>query len=374
MKRLGFGAGVLFWLLMPGTNAPAMAQIAPRLTGSVVIDQLQTAQHDLAIRAASLPSSSLGTTSQRLAGLADALRAALDSEADKPIDLIAADARASAYRAYAAAQRTQAYLQASKGCLDADANAMADALATTVDLLAAGTGSAKLQPVINGVETLDHRPLFVLRSSAKDTAFALVGANLFDAQCEDPAVTATDAHGKPQSVQPRVTGVLPNRIELAVADASKLQPGSYVLHVVPRRKAFLVGCSAQPETIATVQVAAPATMSVSYVVSTTCRGGRDGGRAMEQTQPLITGTMPEITGAGTVSQRIAPDSCAEPVSYAISAKVSFGDGRSASVGPISQIASAGITAGLPGGLSLSWDPSVRELYVRPAASSGKGVY
>jgi hypothetical protein len=54
--------------------------------------------------------------------------------------------------------------------------------------------------------------------------------------------------------------------------------------------------------------------------------------------------------------------------------VTFGDGHSSTVGPISQIASAGITAGLPGGLSLSWDPSVHQLVVRPAASSCKGVY
>ena len=52
----------------------------------------------------------------------------------------------------------------------------------------------------------------------------------------------------------------------------------------------------------------------------------------------------------------------------------FGDGHAVSVGPISQIASAGITAGLPGGLSLSWDPSVRQLFLRPGAASCKGVY
>jgi len=367
MKARGVAAGALFWLLMPGFGGPAVAQIAPRLTGSAVIDQLQAAQHDLAARAASLPTSSLAATSQRLAVLTDGLRAALGGDAAKPIDLIGADARAQAYRAFAVAQRTQAYLEASKGCLDADANAMADALATTVDVVAGGTGSAKLQPVINGVETLDHRPLFVLHGKGKDTAFALVGANLFDAQCEDPAVTATDEHGKPLAVQPRITGVLPNRIELALADASQLQPGSYVLHVVPRRKAFLVGCAAQPEARAAVQVAMPAKMSVSYSVSMTCSGG---GQAL----PAVAGTMPDISGAGTVSQRVALGDCADPVSYSVSAKVSFGDGRSASVGPISQIASAGITAGLPGGLTLSWDPSVRELYVRPAANSCKGVY
>lgn len=373
MRVTRLGAGILFCLLAPSPGTPAAAQIAPRLTGASVIDQLQAAQHDLAARAVSLPQSSLGATSQRLASLADALRTTLGSDVAKPIDIVAADAKGSAYRAYAVAQRTQAYLEASKGCLDADADAMADALAKTVDLVAGGNGSAKLQPIINGVETPDHRPLFVLRSGGKDTAFALVGVNLFDAQCEDPVVTATDGQGKSQNVQPVVTGVLPNRIELKLADSSQLSSGTYVLHVASRRKAFLVGCAAQPEAVAVVQVAAPAKMSVSYALTPTCSVG-NGDQGKSQAGSAITGTMPEINGSSIVSQRVALEGCADPVSYSISAKVTFGDGHSASVGPISQIASAGITAGLPGGLSLSWDPLVRELFVRPAANSCKGVY
>ena len=363
------GASLLLWLLAPSLAGSAAAQIAPRLTGSAVIGQLETAQHDLAARAAGLSHASLGATSQRLAGLADALRKTLGSDVDKPIAIIATDAKGSAYRAYAVAQRTQAYLDASKSCLDADASAMADALAKTVELLAAGGASSKLQPVINGVETADHRPLFVLRKGGKNTAFALVGANLFDAQCEDPVVTATDGQGKPQSVQPGVTGVTPNRIELKLPDSSQLQPGSYVLHVMSRHKAFLVGCAAQPEALAAVQVAAPVKVSVSYGVAATCQS-RNG----EQVMPPITGTMPDFAGRGAVSQSIAMEGCTNPISYAITAKVTFGDGHSASVGPISQIASAGITAGLPGGLSLSWDPSVRQLFVRPSTSTCKGVY
>ena len=77
---------------------------------------------------------------------------------------------------------------------------------------------------------------------------------------------------------------------------------------------------------------------------------------------------------GVASQPVAIQGCDNPVSYAVTAKVAFGDGREISVGPFSQIASAGITAGLPGGLTLSWDPSVRQLFVRPAASTCKGVY
>jgi hypothetical protein len=371
MRARSLVAGIAFGLLAPGAVTPARAQIAPRLTGSAVIEQLQAAQHDLAARAADRPHSSLGATSQRLASLTDALRKALGSDAARPIDLIAAEAKADAYRAFAVVQRTQAYLQASKGCLEADSNAMADALAATVDPVAGATGSAKLQPVVNGVETADHRPLFVLRNSGKDTSFALVGVNLFDAQCENPQVTATDARGKPQAVQPRVTGVQADRIELTLTDPARLSPGSYVLHVASRRKAFLVGCAAQPETIAAVQVAAPPKMSVSYALTATCKTGHGGDQATERT---VTGTMPEIGVTGTISQRVALVDCAEPVSYAVSAKVGFGDGRIVSVGPFSQIASAGITAGLPAGLTLSWDPSVRELFVRPASNRCKGVY
>jgi hypothetical protein len=88
----------------------------------------------------------------------------------------------------------------------------------------------------------------------------------------------------------------------------------------------------------------------------------------------VTGEMPAGVGTGTVAEYVAVDGCADPLSYAISATVTLGDGHSSTVGPISQIASAGITAGLPGGLSLSWDPSVHQLVVRPAASSCKGVY
>ncbi len=369
MKMGRLGAGILFGLLAPGLAGSALAQITPRLTGTTVVAELEAARHELSARATGLPHSSLGATSERLAGMADALRMTLGGDAGKPIESIGASAKASAYRAHAVVQRVRAFLDVSKGCQDADANAMADALASTVAQVAVASGSAKLPPVIDGVETADHRPLFVLRSSSKETAFALVGANLLDAQCEDPVVTATDAQGKRQSVQPSVTGVSSNRIELKLAGGSELQSGSYVLHVVPKHKAFLVGCTAQPEAVAAVQVAPPLKVSVSYAVAVTCRAGKDASQAM----PPVTGTMPDFTGNGAVSQQI-DTACADPLSYAVSAKAVFGDSRAVSVGPISQIASAGITAGLPGGLSLSWDPSVRQLFVRSGANSCKGVY
>lgn len=362
------GACILIGLLAPGVVGSASAQIAPRLTGTAVITQLETAQHDLATRATSLPHSSLGTTSAQLGKLVDELRDSLGKDAAKPIDLLDKDAKGRAYRASAVAQRTEAYLEAAKGCLEADATAMADALAANVGQVAAGSGSSKTLPVINAVETMDHRPLFVLHPSSKDLAFALVGANLFDAQCESPVVTATDAQGKPQAVQPGVTGVLPNRIELKLPAGARLQAGNYVLHVVAKHKAFLVGCSTQPEAVAAVQVAAPVTVSVSYALTPTCRAG-----GAEHSLPAVIGTMPDLVD-GTAAQSVAINGCPEPVSYAIAATVTFGGGRSTSVGPFSQIASAGITAGLPGGLSLSWDPSVHQIFVRAAAKTCKGVY
>ena len=370
MSMCRLGASILFGLLASGLVGSASAQMAPRLTGTSVVAELEAARQELAARASGLPHSSLGVTSERLAGMADALRKALGGDAGKPLDILDASAKASAYRAHAVAERVKAFLEASKGCLDADASAMADALAGTVVQVAAVSGSSKLPPVIDGVETADHRPLFVLHGNGKETAFALVGANLLDTQCEDPRVTATDAQGRPQDIQPSVTGVSPNRIELKLAAGSRLSPGSYVLHVVPKHKVFLRGCTAQPEAIAAVQVAPPLRVSVSYTLTATCRAGKGGERIM----PPVAGTLPDVTGTGTVSQQVDTADCTDPVSYAVSAKATFGDGHVASIGPISQIASAGITAGLPGGLTLSWDPSVRQLFVRAGASSCKGVY
>lgn len=375
VKGVGkLGAGVAMAMLalgLAGTAAgQAAPQIAPRLTGELIVTQLDTAQHDLAARAAQSPGSSLAATSQKLADLGQGLRKALGKDMAKPIDTLGNDEKAQAYRVEAVVQRAQAFLEASKGCLGSDVVAMADALAHTVALKAAASGGSKLPPVINGVETLDRRPLFVLHGDGAATAFALTGENLLDAQCASPVVSAADAQGKPQAVQPVVTGVLPNRIELKLP-AGPLPPGSYVLNVVAQRKVFLLGCTAQPPASAVLEVAPAPKVSVSYSVTQTCPAPGGGqGRAM----PAITGTMPDGAGSGTVAKYVAVDGCTDPLSYAISATVTFGDGHGSTVGPISQIASAGITAGLPGGLSLSWDPSVHQLVVRPAASSCKGVY
>jgi len=372
LGMLGAGIAIALLALVPVDPVASQAapQIAPRLTGELIVTQLEAAQQGLATQAAATPGSSLAATSRKLADLGQDLRKALGKNLAKPIDTLDNDDKAQAYRVEAVVQRTQAFLEASKGCLGQDVVAMAEALARTVALKAGNSGGSKLPPVINGVETLDRRPLFVLHGADAGVAFALTGENLLDAQCASPVVSATDAQGKRQAVQPEVTGVLPNRIELKLP-AGPLPAGSYVLDVVAQRKVFLLGCKAQPPTSAVLEVAPAPKVSVSYSLTQTCPapGGGQG-----RTMPAVTGDMPAGVGKGTVAKYVAVDGCADPLSYAVSATVTFGDGHSSTVGPISQIASAGITAGLPGGLSLSWDPSVHQLVVRPAASSCKGVY
>ena len=83
-------------------------------------------------------------------------------------------------------------------CGEQPANNLADALAASVKRLADAEDASKdAQPVIDAVETLDHKPLFALHPGDKPLAFALTGTNLSDAQCADPEVTATDGQGAP---------------------------------------------------------------------------------------------------------------------------------------------------------------------------------
>lgn len=359
---------LLFGLFAFGLASHAAAQMAPRLTGDVVISHLETAQHDLATRANALHDARLTSTGQRLAQMSDALRKALAANSAKPVEIIDEQTRAMALRADAAAQQTQVYLATSNGCIGDDAKAMVEALAVSVDQLAAAANSSKTaQPVISAVETLDHQPLLAIHADNHPLTLALVGTNLSDPQCADPQISVTDAKGAPFDGQPAITGVSPSRIELKWPSGNAFKPGSYVLHVVPKRKAFLVGCAAQPEATAAIQVAQPLKFSVSYVLSAVCGAGGN--------TPLSTGTMPDITTHGaTVSRQVDTSACADPVSYTISAKASLGDGNSASIGPITQSADASITAGLPGGLSLSWDPSIHQLFVRSGANMCKGVH
>ena len=344
----------------------AQAQIAPRLTGEAVIGRLDAVRQELAERASKLHDDRVTAASARLGTMADALRKSLGNKISQPVDIIDDSSRVAVLRADAAVQRTRTYLDTEPGCPGSDAKAMADGLAVTIDRLATASGSSKATPVISAIETIDHRPLFALHPGSTPIALALVGTNLADPQCADPQVTATDEQGKPVDAQPAITGTLPTRIELKLPNGIGSKSGTYLLHVVTKHKSFLMGCSAQPEALAVLQVTQPLRVSVNYELTATCSNG--------QRMP-VSGSLPDITAYGSTSSRqVDAAACPDPSRYAISAKVAFGDGNSASVGPVEQSATADITLGLPAGFTLSWSPSTRTVFVRSAASVCKGVY
>jgi len=359
------------WLALLGccgalVTGHAQAQIAPRLTGEAVVGRLDAVRQELADRASKLHDDHLTAASARLGTMADALRKSLGNKISQPVDIIDDSSRVAVWRADAAVQRTRAYLDAEPGCPGSDAKAMADGLAATIDRLATASGSSKATPVISGVETIDHRPLLAIHPGTTPIAFALVGTNLADPQCADPQVTATDEQGKPVDAQPVITGTLPTRIELKLPNGVGNNAGAYLLHVVTKHKGFLMGCSAQPEALAVLQVTQPLRVSVNYELTATCSNGQ---------RVPATGSLPDITAyGGTSSKQVDAATCPDPSRYAISAKVAFGDGNSASVGPVEQTATADITLGLPAGFTLSWSPSTRTVFVRSVNSVCKGVY
>lgn len=372
--------GRTLWVLLAWFACAAIASAQPatgltlRVTGEAVLTQLETAQQGLAKRGGTTGDARLDALAKRLDQLAQTLRGDLGADAAKPVDLISKRQQGNVWRAHTLAERAQAYLLACTGCMGDDARAMTDALVTTVDQLsAATTGSSATPPVIDSVETIDNRPLFVLRPSAAPLAFALGGSNLLDSRCADPKVTATDARGVALAIQPVVTGVSPARIEVKLPAGAKLDPGAYVLHVVTTHKEFLRGCATQPEALAVLQVAQPFKLVVSYTLTASCPvpGGQDAMREVT----LDASALPDITTHGaTVRKQVTADACADPASYAIAAKVGFADGTSQAVGPFTQNAAASITAGLPGGLSLSWDPAIHTIVVRSGANTCEGVY
>ncbi|GLQ87393.1 hypothetical protein [Dyella flagellata] len=360
-------AVVTWWcgLLLVGAASHASAQIAPRLTGEAVIARLDTAKQDVAARASATHDDRLASVGTRLGEMADALRKSLGDKAGQPADIMDDSRRIAVLRADAAVQRTRGFLDAAPSCPGSDAKALTEALATTIEQLAKASGSSKAAPVISGVETIDHRPLFALHPGNAPVALALVGTNLSDPQCADPQISATDDKGKLLDNQPVITGVLPTRIELKLPDGAGGRPGALVLHVVPKHKGFLMGCSAQPEATTALQVTSPMRVSVSYDLTTTCSGGE---------RVPASGNLPDITAYGATASRQVDAACPSPSRYAISAKVTFGDGASASVGPVEQTAAADITMGLPAGFTLSWSPSTRTVFVRSAANVCKAVY
>ncbi|MCX7514350.1 hypothetical protein [Frateuria sp. STR12] len=343
--------------------APAVAQLPPRLTAGSVADQLDAAGRRLAAQTGT------AAIAAQLHALAQDLRGNLADRLAQPLTALDDRDRGRVLRAHAAASLGTDFADAAAGCREGEAAVMAQALALSVRHLAQAPAVDKpLQATIDRVEAVDHAPLFALRPSAAPVALALVGSELTDPQCPDPQLTATDASGAPLAKQPRITGVLPGRIEFEWPATAALKQGGYLLHVRPQHKAFLVGCTAQPEAAVALQRVPSPKFTVGYVLEGVC------GRSDPRTLALGKGTLPPLEGYGaTVAQVVDTTACTDPVAYRISATVGYADGASATAGPFEQSADANLTVGLPGGLSLSWDPAVRRLFVRSGAPMCKGV-
>jgi hypothetical protein len=349
---------------------PVQAQdVATRLTGTKVLEDLHKAGQAINARAEATHDGDLREVGGRLAQMESALGKELGGDADQPLAIVDAQSRADATRANAAAQRAQAWLDAAPGCDAAETRAMTAALALMVDRLAADTASQKDPlPVINGIESVeDHRPLFVLQPGEQAPKFVLAGENLVDPQCANPSVSALDARGRPVAAQPKVIAAQGGQVELVWPGADKLAPGGYVLQLAAKRKAFLFGCVAEPAANAALQVASPLRSTVSYTLSATCPGGTE--------VQLDKASLPAISARNqTVTHAVAGSACANPVSYTVAATVATSDGKAIPAGPVTQPADASVTLGLKGGLTLSWDPTVRQVVVRSGALACKGVY
>ncbi|MBU6246144.1 MAG: hypothetical protein KGN77_00185 [Xanthomonadaceae bacterium] len=350
--------------LLATSTASLHAQLAPRLSARVSLDELATATAALPVDPA------LATLRAQLQSMADGLRQAAGSDADTPVDLVGDALRGRIVRAHAAAARVQAYETAAAGCQAGDRTAMQTALAQSVKLLAAAVDSAKVVPAIDDVQSMPTpESLFAIRAGGGPLAFALTGSDLFDSQCPSPQVRATAADGVALAHQPMLTGALPARLELKWPDVGQVPAGPVVLHVVAQRKVFLLGCQALPEATAVVEVVPAAHYRVDYVLEAVCPAPGEPAR----TVALGRGTL-DLAGAGaSVSRNVPTSACAEPSAYRLSASVSSAGGAPSAAGPFIQPAQASITAGLPGGLTLSWDPSVQAVFVRAGAGTCKGV-
>lgn len=366
LRLAGMGAPLALLAL-----AASAQQVAPRLTGTMVVAQLDKVEQAVKARAGTTHDAKLDALAGQLQQMRSALGQSLGGDADEPLETIGKGERASAVRADAVAKRVQAWLDASAdGCTRADVDAMLAAVSATLEQVAADTSDQKAPlPVIDGVETLDQRPLFVLHQGGEAAPkFVLTGANLVDSQCANPKVVALRVDGQAVASQPRLVAAQAGRVEMAWPGADQLAPGSYVLKLTTQRKAFLVGCSAEPPTIAVLQVAPQRHFTVSYALSATCDGG---------TAPLVlgAGTLPVMTGGShTDAKTIDVSACKDPSTYTVAASVRAPDGSETKFGPFSQGAAAMITAGLGNGLTISWDPSLHQLFVKSGARTCKGVY
>lgn len=361
---VGIGIGGA-WLALP----TIAQEVAPRLTGTMVVEELDKVQQAVTARAKASGDTNLATVAGKLGAMSGVLQKSLGGDADQPTATLGADARDAVVRADAAAKRVQAWLDASAvACTKNDIDAMLAAVSATVDALAADTASQKAPlPVIDGVETLDKRPLFLLRPGNDAPRFVLTGENLVDAQCANPKVVALDASGQPAAVQPQLVAAQPGRVELKWPGAEKLAPGSYTLQLTADRKAFLIGCTSQPAALTVLQVAPMQSFTVNYALMATCAGS-------PAPVPLDSQTV-SITGRGqTIARNVDASKCANPNAYTLTASAHAGDGAVTKMGPVTQSPDASITAGVGDGITLSWEPSMRQLFVRSGQQGCKGVY
>lgn len=350
-------------LLLGATHA-VRAQLAPRLSAQVSLDELATAT-------AALPADpALSLLHAQLQSMTDALRQAAGKDADKPADLVGDALRGRIVRAHAAATRVQAFLKAADGCQSADRTAMLAALSGSVKRLADADGGAKAVPAIDDVQSMPTPgSLFAIRAGGGPLAFALTGSDLFDSQCPSPSVSATDANGTALASQPLLTGASPARLELKWADVGQVPAGPVVLHVASQHKVFLLGCQSLPEATAVVEVVPATHYRVDYALEAVCPAAANADRVIA----LGKGSLELAGGGASASQNVSTAACAEPTAYRLSAAVSASGGAPSPAGPFTQSAQASITAGLPGGLTLSWDPSVQSVFVRAGADTCKGV-
>lgn len=344
-------------------------EVAPRLTGALVVEQLGKVTQAVAARAKAAPDPDVDALHAQMESLTATLNQELGTDAGQPVATIDAAKRDAVVRANAAALRVQEWLAASAvACTRDDVKAMLVALVATIKQLGADTASQKAPlPIINGVETIDRRPLFVLRPTTAVPRFVLTGENLVDAQCANPQVVAVDADGTSAAQQPQLVAAQAGRVELRWPDADKLAPGSYTLRLTAQRKAFLIGCVSEPPTIAVLQVAPSAPVRVTYALVGTCQGSAT-------PVPLASGVL-DLNGPGqTAARHVSLATCPHPVSYTLTAATRVGSGPESKVGPVTQGADAGITTGLGDGLTLVWQPALGQLFARSDKQGCKGVY
>lgn len=374
--------------LLLAAAVTAAAQVAPQVTAARVAQQLDAARAALKPRLSAQAPASLQQAAALLDQLDGKIHHDLGDDMSRPLVRLKDSQQVLLLHARAAATLTAGYLEASSHCLAGEDAALIRAYVRSLALVAgvdSGGGLSRLArmtglskggslAVIDGLRNRAQKPVFALQHGVALANLVIHGANLSDPQCSEPQVSALDADGKPLPTQPTVVGVSPSAIEVHWPDAGALAPATYLLQVVPQKHRLLLGCFKQAPARTAVAVVAAPVFHVAYTLSATCAASADGTSATHRVA-LAHGDMPALDGFGkTVSARVDTSACPYPVSYAISASVAGRDGAvPAKVGPITQSAEAQISAGLPGGLTLSWNPSMQQLFVSSGSRRCQGI-